>query len=57
MPQDAWSDKRERQYEHIKDSYKDRGVSTDEAEERAARTVNKERSEHGETKAQRKRSS
>ena len=57
MPQDAWSDKRERQYEHIKDSYKDRGVSTDEAEERAARTVNKERAEHGEAKAQRKRSS
>jgi plasmid stabilization system protein ParE len=54
MPQNAWSDKRERQYEHIKDSYQDRGVSTDEAEERAARTVNKERSEHGETKAQKK---
>jgi plasmid stabilization system protein ParE len=53
MPQDAWSDKRERQYEHIKESYKERGVSTDEAEERAARTVNKERAEHGETKAQR----
>ena len=57
MPQDAWSDKRERQYEHIKDSYRDRGVSTDEAEERAARTVNKERAERGETKAQRKPSS
>ena len=54
MPQKAWSDKRERQYEHIKDAYKDRGVSTDEAEERAARTVKKERSEHGETKAQKK---
>ncbi len=53
MPQKAWSDKRERQYEHIKDSYEDRGVSSDEAEERAARTVNKERSEHGETKSQR----
>jgi plasmid stabilization system protein ParE len=53
MPQDAWSDKRERQYEHIKESYKERGVGTDEAEERAARTVNKERAEHGETKAQR----
>ena len=53
MPQDAWSDKRERQYEHIKESYKERGVGTDEAEERAARTVNKERTEHGETKAQR----
>jgi plasmid stabilization system protein ParE len=55
MPQDAWSDKRERQYEHIKESYKDRGVSNDEAEERAARTVNKERAEHGETKTSRKR--
>ncbi len=53
MPQ-AWSDKRERQYEHIKDS-KDRRVNTDEAEERAARTVNKERSEKGETKSSRKR--
>lgn len=49
MPE-GWSDKRERQYEHIKDSYEDRGVSNDEAEERAARTVNKERSEKGETK-------
>jgi plasmid stabilization system protein ParE len=55
MPQDIWSDKRERQYEHIKDSYKDRGVSNDEAEERAARTVNKERAEHGETKSSKKR--
>ncbi|MEA2576520.1 MAG: hypothetical protein QOD78_108 [Chloroflexota bacterium] len=54
MPQKAWSDKRERQYEHIKDSYEDRGVGTDEAEERAARTVNKERTEHGETKAQKR---
>jgi len=56
MPQDVWSDKRERQYEHIKDSYEDRGVSNDEAEERAARTVNKERAEHGETKSSKKRS-
>ena len=54
MPQKAWSDKRERQYEHIKDSYEDRGVSEGEAEERAARTVNTERAEHGETKSQRK---
>ena len=46
------SPKRKRQYEHIKESYKERGVSTDEAEERAARTVNKERREHGETKGQ-----
>jgi hypothetical protein len=49
MPE-GWSDKRERQYEHIKDSYEERGVSDDEAEERAARTVNKERAEKGETK-------
>ena len=49
MPKE-WSDKRERQYEHIKESYKDRGVNTDEAEERAARTVNKERREDGEAK-------
>ena len=55
MPQKAWSDKRERQYEHIKESYEDRGVDEDEAEERAARTVNKERAEHGETKAQRRK--
>lgn len=55
MPQPGWSDKRERQYEHIKEGYQERGVSADEAEERAARTVNKERREHGETKAQRKR--
>jgi plasmid stabilization system protein ParE len=52
MPQKAWSPKRERQYEHIKDSYEDRGLSEDEAEERAARTVNKERSDAGETKGQ-----
>jgi hypothetical protein len=52
MPK-AWTDKRERQYEHIKDSYEDRGVSEGEAEERAARTVNKERREAGETKDRR----
>jgi plasmid stabilization system protein ParE len=50
MPR-SWSPKRERQYEHIKDSYEERGVSEDEAEERAARTVNKERAERGETKS------
>jgi plasmid stabilization system protein ParE len=55
MPQNAWSPKRERQYEHIKDSYEERGVGEDEAEERAARTVNKERAEHGETKSSRTR--
>jgi hypothetical protein len=51
---EGMSKKRERQYEHIKDSYKERGVSTDEAEERAARTVNKERRKAGETKKKRK---
>ncbi len=43
--------KRDRQYEHIKESYEHRGVSEGEAEERAARTVNKERREEGETQA------
>jgi plasmid stabilization system protein ParE len=51
MPEE-WRNKRERQYEHIKDSYEDRGVSEDEAQERAARTVNRERSEAGETKSE-----
>ena len=50
MPQKAWSDKRERQYEHIKDGLEERGRSEDEAEEIAARTVNKERARHGEAK-------
>jgi len=50
MPQKAWSDKRERQYEHIKESLEDRGANEDKAEEIAARTVNKERARHGETK-------
>jgi hypothetical protein len=42
--------KRARQYEHIKDSAKERGVSTDRAEEIAARTVNKERARSGEAR-------
>lgn len=50
MPQRAWSDKRERQYEHIKESLEDRGTGEDKAKEIAARTVNKERARHGETK-------
>jgi hypothetical protein len=49
MPR-AWSGKRERQYEHIKDSLEDRGTSEDKAEEIAARTVNKERARAGEAK-------
>jgi plasmid stabilization system protein ParE len=48
MPPQAWSDKRERQYEHIKESLEERGRSEDLAEEIAARTVNKERARHGE---------
>jgi hypothetical protein len=50
MPQRAWSDKRERQYEHIKDSAKERGASTKRAKEIAARTVNKERAQTGEAR-------
>jgi plasmid stabilization system protein ParE len=50
MPQGAWSDKRERQYKHIKAGLKERGESEDTAEEIAARTVNKERARHGEAK-------
>ena len=42
MPEGS-SKKEKRQYAHIKQSYKKRGVSTDEAKERAARTVNKEK--------------
>jgi hypothetical protein len=50
MPQEAWSKKRERQYDEIKKSLRKRGHSVDEAEEIAARTVNKERARHGEAK-------
>jgi plasmid stabilization system protein ParE len=48
MPQSAWSTKRERQYEHIKSGLESRGDSEAEAEEIAARTVNKERARAGE---------
>jgi hypothetical protein len=50
MPQQAWSAKRERQYEHIKSGLKERGESEDKAEEIAARTVNKERARAGEAR-------
>ena len=49
MPPRAWSDKRERQYEHIKAGLKERGDSEEQAEEIAARTVNKERARAGES--------
>lgn len=55
MPQGAWSPKRERQYEHIKESEREAGRSNDKAEEIAARTVNKQRSEAGETKSSKSR--
>ena len=51
MPNDptaAWSKKRQRQHTHIKEGLLDRGESEDTAEEIAARTVNKERAQHGE---------
>ena len=57
MPQEAWSAKRERQYEHIKDAEKTQGRSTKRAKEIAARTVNKERARAGETKGRASRTS
>jgi hypothetical protein len=50
MPQQGWSAKRERQYEHIKEGVKERGESEDTAKEIAARTVNKERAQAGEAR-------
>src|SRR5438309_1755903 len=49
MPK-TWNNKRERQYEHIKEGYEKHGKSEKAAEEIAARTVNKERAQHGEAK-------
>ncbi|MFD9434890.1 plasmid stabilization protein [Streptomyces sp. NPDC060002] len=49
MPRGS-SSKRERQYEHIKESAENRGTSTDRAKEIAARTVNKERARAGESR-------
>jgi hypothetical protein len=56
MPQKAWSKKRERQYEHIKEGLEDGGRSEDTAEEIAARTVNKERARSGEAEQKSKTS-
>ncbi|MEA2433085.1 MAG: hypothetical protein QOG54_542 [Actinomycetota bacterium] len=56
MPQKSWSNKRERQYEHIKDSAKDQGKSTKTAKRIAAATVNKERARSGEAKTSSKSS-
>ncbi|MFE5284018.1 plasmid stabilization protein [Nocardia sp. NPDC056611] len=49
MPK-QWTGKQERQYEHIKDSARDRGESTKRAKEIAARTVNKNRAQSGQSK-------
>lgn len=50
MPQQAWNNKRERQYEHIKEGLEERGRSEKTAKQIAARTVNKERARSGEAK-------
>jgi hypothetical protein len=50
MPQSAWSAKRERQYEHVKEGQEKRGRPEPLAKEIAARTVNKERARHGESR-------
>lgn len=50
MPQSAWNKKRERQYEHVKESQKQQGRGPRRAEEIAARTVNKERARSGESR-------
>jgi hypothetical protein len=51
MPQRAWSAKRERQYEHVKESEKKQGRSTRRAKQIAAATVNKERARKGESRS------
>jgi hypothetical protein len=56
MPQQAWSKKRERQYEDIKEGLEKRGRKESEAKEIAARTVNKERARSGEAKQRSKTS-
>jgi hypothetical protein len=50
MPQQAWNNKRERQYDHIKAGLRKRGEPEAVAEEIAARTVNKERARSGEAR-------
>jgi hypothetical protein len=49
-PRGVKSAKRARQYEHIKESARKSGRSTKRAKEIAARTVNKQRRQSGETK-------
>ncbi|HEY3710070.1 MAG TPA: plasmid stabilization protein [Amycolatopsis sp.] len=56
MPEQNWSKKRERQYQHIKSSQKERGAGIERAEEIAARTVNKNRAQSGESRTSSKSS-
>jgi plasmid stabilization system protein ParE len=49
MPRKEWTDKQDRKYEHIKDSLEDRGSSERKAKEIAARTINKERAQRGQS--------
>lgn len=51
MPTKTWSNKDERQYEHIKESAQKQGAKLKRAKEIAARTVNKERKKEGRTKS------
>lgn len=51
MPQESWSEKDERQYEHIKKSERKQGRSKERAKEIAARTVNKQRRREGRTES------
>jgi hypothetical protein len=50
MPRKEWTAKQDRKYEHIKESERERGAPTKRAKEIAARTVNKERAQRGQTK-------
>lgn len=56
MPRQAWGKKRERQYEHVKESQRERGASQGRAREIAARTVNKDRAQSGQARQQSKTS-
>ena len=56
MPQQAWSDKREREYKHIKDGLEERGRSEATAKRIASATVNKDRARAGEARTSSKSS-
>jgi hypothetical protein len=54
-PNQEWGQKRERQYEHVKESEEERGAPEKTAKRIAAATVNKTRTEKGETQEQKKK--